>query len=349
MGERIDHAKAGRIIVFVVLSALLIWFLCRIWNVITPFFLALLFAYILRPAVKGLEKLEVDSGAAILIVYAYVFIFLSAIAVLYVPILSSQSESMVAMLSQIVKRLQYGFGNAVSSIKNDQMRVIVLNIIDYAGEAVSGKVIAFFEGTAEILSVIVKTALYAILTPFIAYYFLRNNGAVAKRLSSWLPISERAEFIRLADSVDHLLRQFIIGYLLVSIAVSFLSAVFLWSIGLDYPVVLGLFMGMADIIPYFGPLIGAVPALAVALSYDLGTAIVTALGLFAIQQLESLVIAPRIMDRKVGLHPVTTIFAVLTGGWLFGVFGAVLAVPFFAAGFIILRYIWSRLVGAKIA
>ena len=111
--------------------------------------------------------------------------------------------------------------------------------------------------------------------------------------------------------------------------------------------VLGVFMGLADLIPYFGPFIGAVPAIAVALSTDLNLAALTVFGLVIIQQIESLVITPKIIGDRVGIHPLTTIFVVLAGGWLFGLLGAVLAVPVTAAGLLVIRYLWSGFVGAK--
>ena len=177
---------------------------------------------------------------------------------------------------------------------------------------------------------------------------LRDSRSGGRKITAWLPTKERDELLRLAGDVDHLLRQFVLGYLLVSVAVALLSTLFYWSIGLDYALALGLVMGLADLIPYFGPFIGAVPAVIVALSANTGKTVLTVAGLVVIQQLESIVITPKIMGDKVGLHPLTTVFAVLAGGWLFGIAGTILAVPATAAGLLILRYLWSRIVGAKI-
>lgn len=343
-----DIARGGRIAGFCLLAALLIWAVIKLWPIILPLFLALVLAYILQPAVRGIESLEVSSGAAILIVYAYFFILAAVLAAFCLPILSAQMKSLLELAPKLLTQGEQALSQALEQTDNVLLQGLAQRLLLGAEQAFANKMAAIFDDTAALIALILRSGLYLVLTPFLAFYVLRDKGAARRRIAAWLPVGERRELSRLAGDVDHLLRQFVLGYLLVALAVALLSAAFYWSVGLDYALALGLVMGLADLIPYFGPFIGAVPAVAVALSADTGRAVLTVAGLAVIQQLESIVITPKVMGNKIGLHPLTTILAVLAGGWLFGVLGAILAVPAAAAGLLILSYLWSRIVGAKI-
>ncbi|MEG1537957.1 MAG: AI-2E family transporter [Clostridiales bacterium] len=189
-----------------------------------------------------------------------------------------------------------------------------------------------------------KIALYTILAPFLSYYLLRDKSLIKKKLITLISAKNRPEFLRLAGDVDHLLRQFICGYVLVSVVVAVITGLFLYIIGVEYAVVLGLLMGIADLIPYFGPILGAIPAVLVALAASPKLAAIALIGLLIIQQLEGLVITPLIMGDRIGMHPLITIFVVLIGGYLCGVLGAILAVPVAASLNLICRYLYSRVV-----
>lgn len=340
--------KSIRIASFILFVILLVLAVVRLWPVIMPFFLAVLFAYLLQPLVSKLEKLEVDKGAAIIVIYAYFFILLTGVVALCVPILSSQFANLFRRLPQLLQQTQVALNNAVSGTGSAFMRDLAERLTDTVADSLYARISSVFEDSAALIAVLLRAALYTLLTPFLAYYILRDHGSLGRTVASWLPVSERGELKRLAEEIDHLLRQFVRGYLLVSIIVALLAAAFYLCIDLDDALALGMIMGVADIIPYFGPFIGAIPAVAVALSVNTGKAVITAVGLTVIQQLESIVITPRIMGDKIGLHPLATIMAVLAGGLLFGVLGTILAVPATAAGLLIIRYLWARIVGAKI-
>jgi|WetSurMetagenome_2_1015567.scaffolds.fasta_scaffold246238_2 predicted PurR-regulated permease PerM len=143
--------------------------------------------------------------------------------------------------------------------------------------------------------------------------------------------------------LDHLLRQFINGYLLTSLIIGGLSAVFYYAVGIDYALLLGVFMGIAEMIPYLGPYLGAIPAVLIALSISQTKAIIVVVGIIILQQIEGVIITPRIVDNKVGIHPLLTIFAVLAGAYLWGIVGAIVAVPLTAVLILIIKYIFSNL------
>ena len=341
-------ARAARIIGFVIFVVLLIWGLIRLWPIIMPLFLALLFAYILQPAVKAIASLDVPLSAAIIVVYLYVIIIIVSLFGLCLPILFSQFSHLLQLLPDLLRQVNAAFDHIFEKAGIFALTDFADGLAEYADGLLADKAQSVLADSASALETVIRSALYAVLTPFLAYYILRDNGDVRRKIVNWLPIGERSELCRVGGDIDHLLRQYVVGYLLVSLIVAGISAAFYWCIGLDSSLALGLIMGVADLIPYFGPFLGAIPAIIIALSIDTEKAILTAAGLLVIQQLESVVITPKVMGDKVGLHPLTTIMAVLVGGWQFGILGTILAVPVAAAGLLALRYLWSRIVGAKI-
>ena len=342
-----DISKTSRIVGFTVFAVFIIYAAIMLRSIILPFFLALVFAYLLQPAVMHIVQIDVKRGAAIIIVYLYFYLLLFAVISLCVPVLSKQFNSMFDTLPQLVKRAALSINDTLDGVDSFILRDLFERATYFTIDAISNKAVAIMNDTATLLSQILRAAFYAILIPFISFYYLRDNNAVSQKIVACLPIKGKSELLRLAGDVDHLFRQYVQGYMLVSIAVAILSTIFYWGIGLDYAMALGAFMGLADLIPYFGPFIGAVPSVAVALSKDFSLAVLSAFGLVIIQQIESLIITPKIIGDRVGIHPLMTIFAVLAGGWLFGLLGAVLAVPVTAAGLLVIRYLWSGFVGAK--
>jgi predicted PurR-regulated permease PerM len=140
------------------------------------------------------------------------------------------------------------------------------------------------------------------------------------------------------------LSKFIQGQLLTAIIVGVLETIGLFLVRVKYPLVLGVIGGIAEIIPYFGPVIGAVPAVAIALIESPIKAMWAVLVYVVVQQLENAYISPKIIEGRLGLHPVATIMVILAGGKFFGVAGMLLAVPVTA----ILRVLIKRTINAVV-
>jgi predicted PurR-regulated permease PerM len=131
----------------------------------------------------------------------------------------------------------------------------------------------------------------------------------------------------LAD-INGVVSKFIRGQLLVALIVGILSSIGLYAVGLDYAVLVGMTAGLFNIIPYFGPIVGAILAVIVGLiSGSPLKALISVLVLIVVQQLESIIISPKIVGDSVGLHPVFIMLSVVIGGTFFGLMGMLIAVP----------------------
>ena len=125
------------------------------------------------------------------------------------------------------------------------------------------------------------------LAPILSYYLLRDRENIKNRIISFVSPQSRPEFLRIAGEVNHLVREFISGYLVIALVVAVIATLFYWLVGIDYPVVLGILMGIGDLIPYFGPIIAAIPAVLLAVTVSPGKTVIIIIGILLLQQLDS--------------------------------------------------------------
>ncbi|MBM3845275.1 MAG: AI-2E family transporter [Verrucomicrobia bacterium] len=187
------------------------------------------------------------------------------------------------------------------------------------------------------------------LVPVYLFYFLLEKRGIQQRWHQFLPVREsqtKDEIVFVLSSINDCLVVFFRGQVLVAMCVGALLATGFSLIGLNYALLLGVMAGVLGIIPYLGVALSLVPALAIAIAqFGDPWRPAAVLGIFAIvQMLEGLVISPKIIGDRVGLHPLTVIIAVMIGTTLLGgILGGVLAIPLTAAfRSIMFRYVWRK-------
>ncbi len=187
------------------------------------------------------------------------------------------------------------------------------------------------------------------LVPVYTFYFLLEKRGITSRWTDYLPVSDSAfknELVFILNSMNNYLVAFFRGQVLVAITDGILYGLGFLIIGLPYALLIGAAAMVLTIIPFLGAIIICLTALLIALvQYGDWLHPVLVLAVFAIvQTLEGLVISPRIMGGRVGLHPLTIIIAVMVGTTLLGgLLGGILAIPLTAALRVVMfRYVWKR-------
>jgi predicted PurR-regulated permease PerM len=140
--------------------------------------------------------------------------------------------------------------------------------------------------------------------------------------------------------MDFALSSYIQGQIIVSICVGILAYIAFLIIGLDYPLVLALVAMFTNVIPFIGPWIGTIPAVIVGLLNSPFMALLVVLAVVVVQQIESNLISPQVMGRKLSIHPLTIIFLLLVAGRFAGLLGLILAVPTYAVGKVLVLHIY---------
>lgn len=163
----------------------------------------------------------------------------------------------------------------------------------------------------------------------LGYFFLHDRERMLLRLELLIPLRYRQIAVRMGNAVLRELRLYLRGQLLIALAVGALAAAGLMLIGVRSALVLGGIVGLLNMVPYFGPFIGGIPAVLLALSDGWQKAAMAAGMLIAVQQLDSLLISPRIMGSLSGLSPAAVLVAIFAGARISGIAGMLLALPIF--------------------
>ena len=187
------------------------------------------------------------------------------------------------------------------------------------------------------------------LVPVYLFYFLLEKNGIQTRWHEFLPIRAshtKDEIIFVLNAINDCLIVFFRGQVLVAMCVGTILAIGFSLVGLNYALLLGVMAGILGVVPYLGVALSIIPAVAIAVAQfgDLGHP-VAVLGVFALaQMLEGLVISPKIIGDRVGLHPLTIIVSVMVGTTLLGgILGGVLAIPLTAAlRTLMFRYVWRQ-------
>ena len=161
----------------------------------------------------------------------------------------------------------------------------------------------------------------------LAFFFLRDRERLLLRLELLLPQAGRAAAVQMGNAVCRELRLYLGGQLLVAGAVSLLAVAALWIVGVGNALALGLIIGLLNMIPYFGPFIGEIPAVFIALGDGWQRAALTVLALTVVQQLDGSWISPRIMGSLTGFSPAAVLVGIYAGAQLMGVAGMLFALP----------------------
>ncbi len=141
------------------------------------------------------------------------------------------------------------------------------------------------------------------------------------------PIKIRGIVKNVSEDIDKILARYIISQVILCLIITILTFLVLIGLGIKLPILLSLINGFFNIIPYFGPVIGSLPAILIALTKSPKTALWALILLYAIQQIEGDILAPKITGDSVDMHPLTVILLLLIGGKIYGFIGMVLAIP----------------------
>jgi predicted PurR-regulated permease PerM len=318
------------------------WGLWTIRPVLAPFLFAILIAYLLAPLVNGVARWGLSRGWAILLVYVLLGLVgaLSIWKILPSAVVETRRLAQaIPSYAESVRNLVIGFQQRVRTlgVHPDVIDMVDRNLIDIENRSLTAlEALVGPKSLGHMVSMLASL----ILAPFLAFYLLKDMERFKERFVRTLPQRYRPEIVGLLRSVDGVLAGFVHGQILLALIVGTLAATACWLLGLRYALLIGIWAGLTECIPYVGPLLGAIPALLTGFGRSTWLGLETALAFAAIQQFENAVLSPKIMGDRVGLHPVVVMFSVLAGGYLLGAWGLILALPM--AG--ILRVLWLFLI-----
>ena len=318
----------------------------KIGRILSPFILTIPLVYIIKPIASKLAARKIPISLSILFVYLIFLLSIAAACIFFIPELATNIRELMETLPELMSSYENIFNNLLSAIKSsswsDDVKTAIFNEIERGTVFVQKSLVGILKNGLNIIVDMVKIVFDLTVAMVIAYYVMKDAGKFRDYVLSILPKHWRNGLIGIGKEINLILAGFIQGQLLTAFIVGVLETMGLMIIKAKYPLALGMLGGLANIIPYFGPYIGAIPALAIALTMSPMKALWTAAVFVVVQQIDNNFISPKMIEGKLGLHPIATIFAVLVGGEFFGIMGMLLAVPVMA----IIRVLLNKAVEA---
>lgn len=279
-----------------------------------------------------------------LLVIGLLFVGISYLA----PVLLEQLTGFVASIPDLARGADQTLRDLVEPLEENgllpgtteefigNLNSSLLALAEDLGQSILGGLGGFVSGTVN-----VGLSLFGIV--FIAAYLLVDARRIRASFLMLSPHHYRGDARELWDSLGYLLSRYLSGLGLVMFIQGALSTVALFILGVDYALLLGVWVAITAVIPYLGAWLGAIPAVILAFSESPTTALIVALVFFGIQQLEGNVLTPRIQGQVLRIHPILIFLAVIVGGELAGLLGVVFAVPALAVIKVLTEFFSTRI------
>lgn len=314
-----------------------VWFLYISRQILTPFVLAAIFAYVFNPIVNlFFHKIRLPRTLSIIIIYVTIISLIGYAGTMIVSRLISESEELATASIAFLENTQEQIGLLPPFLQS----VILEPIKSFQTTIVKPEAVwPFFSGA---LSGFISIVIFL----FSAFYFLKEGEKTFDRLVVFLPKDYRVDIDILIRKINIVLGKYLRGQLFLVFLMATISFTGLSIMGVKFSLLLAVFIGLAEIVPVFGPLTAGTVASLFAV-FD-GTSrfgiappyegLTVALGYLALNQIENILIVPHLMGKITKLHPLIMLFSALAGGHLLGILGLIVAVPAVATLKILLEF-----------
>lgn len=311
------------------------WFFISILN---PFFWAFGIAYILNPLMVHIERrFKLKRALSILIVYMVVIGLITLTVTIVSPTIASNIGELVDNMPDYARQTEAWFNTNIGKLNlvnnTDVIRWInnfLTTSLDKLTELLNTGVNAALTKAISFTSSFLKM----IFGFIISIYILKDKEIFKKNIKRFLYATFDEEsvktFLIFGDEVNRLFSQYIIGKFIDSLIIGLLCAIGLTILEMPYALLISFIVGLTNMIPYFGPFIGMIPAVIITLFSNPSKAIWVLIFILILQQFDGWFLGPKILGDKVGLSPFWIILAITIGGGTFGVLGMFLGVPIMA-------------------
>lgn len=333
-------------ITIVLLSVLTIWvatklikdlkliaFLITILKVISPIFIGLIIAWLFDPLVTWMSNHKIKRGFGALIIYLLLLGFVVLLGALIVPMFIEQMNELISHIPSTLNSVKGFIGEVfdhISKLSSYDLKGTeseVLKRIETFGLDLATNLPDLAINTMKNL---VNGGVSIILGLVFGFYLLIDFNRLGRRISRAIPEEMKRDADDLTKRLNHSLRSFVQGTLLIMLLVFICQSIGFALAGLDAPLLFALFCAITNVIPYLGPYIGGIPAVVVGFAMNPMTGIFTLISIVVIQMVEGNILQPVVMGKTMKLHPVLIMVGLLIFQHLFGMLGMILATPIIA-------------------
>lgn len=281
------------------------------------------FAFLLSPLCRVLEKKLTRPAAALCSILGICLLLAAALALL-LPLVLRQLTSLAQLLPEAFVRLHSLAERLLLQLQHSLPELTLPNFNLSGMENRLGEIAL---GAADVLSGAASRIYRIFLMAALSYFLMADRERVLLRVELFVPGRWRRLSVRAGNMLLRELRLYLRGQATIALAVGILAASALTIIGVPGSPLLGVFVGMFNVIPYIGPFLGGIPAVITALSIGWQKAAFTLLSLFLVQQIDGMVISPRVMGNITGFSPAVVLLAIFVGARIGSISGMLFALP----------------------
>jgi putative permease len=320
--------SVGRFLRFLVALFFIVvigWLLYSLHQIITILIIAFLFAYMLDPIASFLEAKGLSRVLATTLIFVLIFLIIGLGSWLLIPGLFSE---LFALQNRISAEGAEDFIYTIEKFIKAKVTFIDLETLNLK-QKVDDLLAGIADEMLSILGNVFSIISGMVIIPFIVFFLLKDGRKMKKVFISYIPNRYFEMTLNVLHKIDLQLGGYLRGQFTEAFVVGVLSVFALWLLEVQYFILIGVFAGLANMVPYVGPVAGAIPAIIVTIANggDLSR-ILYIISAFAIVQLiDNVLLQPLVLSKSVNLHPLIIVLAVLIGGHFFGLLGMLLAVP----------------------
>lgn len=296
-----------------------------IGKLILPFVLSGFISYLLYPIVLKLTSYRLNRISAIVIIYALFFGGIGCAVYYGFPLFVKQVEELSEQLPGIMlkyEEIMYGMYESTAflpEIVHDKLDDLIIKLEGKLENSLAALLMHLTKG--------VDVIIILTIIPVLVFYFLKDFDVIKQTIVKKLPNKIARNIHIVLGAIDVSLGRYIRGQFLICLVIIFLTLIVYDLLQLKYALLLAVFMGIMNIIPYFGPLLGTTPAVLIAMTMSWKIVVIVLVVTVCIQVLEGSLLSPYIMGKSVELHPILIILILFIGAELGGIIGMVLGIP----------------------
>ena len=332
------HVRRNRIVLIAGATVIVAVLLYMARGALFPFFLGGLLAYLLIPAVRLLERImpwrkrwpKATRFIAINIVYLAGLLVIVAFLATVIPLAVEETRHFIEGIPELYNRAR----ETLESLNDEYTRRVPENVraeIQEAMEGVSGVVVSAAQGVLirtaagvqHTLSIVIGLA----IMPIFLFYLLKDQEQLSGGFFSMLHPSLRRHVRNVLGIADRTLGAYMRGQLILGAFVGILVFAGLTVLGIPFAVLLAIISGVTELLPVIGPILGAIPGLLVTLANSPDKFVWVLILYVAVQQIENMLLVPRIQGEAVHLHPAVVMVVLIVGSEVAGIWGMIVAVP----------------------
>ncbi len=314
------------------------WLLIQLWPVFLVLVVAFLIVGTMSPVVSWMEARHVKRGLGIAIVFTLLFVVATLVVTLTIPSFVMQASALVEQEPAFRARLsEYLAHSNLTAPFADWLRNVKYGA---SGSAISATALAF---SMRVFAI----AAYGTTAVFLALYIMIDRDRLRGGLFAAVPRSHHIRLARVMMNLETIVGAYIRGQLITCLFIAVFSFVLLVACGVPNAMALAVFAGVADLLPYIGGIFALGPMVLVALPRGPVVVAVVLLMMLAYEEFESRVLVPRVYGRALRLPSSVVLFALLAGGMLMGILGALLALPVAATVMMLIEELRVELPGQQ--